>query len=670
MSNDRYNDREISWLKFNERVLYEALDDTNPIMERLKLLAISASNLDEFFMVRVSGIKKKIDLGYNTLDYKDYTTKEQLGLINNSVKSIYAKQQEILISLKQELEKSNIFIDYEKDDEMLELMENIFINDILPILSPITLDRAHPFPFIYNKRFSIIVRLKKLNKEYLSLIMIPENIKRIYKVKKNDGSTIILKLEDIILSNLLLIYKGYKIISSDYIRVTRNADLEVQKEEAEDLMQVIEDSISKRDKGNVARIEINSSMHKKVIDILKKKIDFNDNDIFIIDGDIDLTYLFQLYSLLPSKQFPAFKPFTLANIPTDNKIFDYIKKRDIILLRPYYSFSLVSDLISIASTDDDVLAIKMTLYRTNTDSKILTSLIEAAKRGKQVSVVVELKARFDEELNISWARNLEQSGCIVSYGIPELKVHSKAMIIIRREDDVIKRYTHIATGNYNENTAMIYTDIDFITADDQIGYDISDLFNYLMSYTDMDTWRSIFVAPFNLRERIIDLIDTVAKDRKFGRKSSIVMKMNSLVDTEVIDHLYDASSKGVKIDLIIRGICCLKSGVPKLSNNISVRSIVGRFLEHSRIFYFKSSTIDKLFISSADVMPRNLNGRVEIMVEITDTECKKNILDYIDISLKDNSKSWILTDDKYMKNINNNDKINSQEFLLNKKIIN
>ncbi len=669
MSKEHFNNREISWLKFNERVMYEAIDMNNPIMERIKFLAISASNLDEFFMIRVAGLKNQLSLGYNEKDMSSKTPKEQINEITAYVKKLYNEQEKILDDIKKELITHNILMYYDQDEEILEIMENIFINDIMPILSPITLDPSHPFPFIFNKRFSMVLKISRGNKEYLSLIMIPENINRVYRVKKSNNKIIVLKIEDIISSNVSLLYRGYKVLSVDHLRVTRNADVDVQKEEAYDLLRSIEDSVSRRDKGSIARIEISSGIDKETLEVLKSQIVFNDEDIFNIDGDIDLTYLFQLCNLLPDKQFKPLTPFMIDSIPNNKDIFEYIKKKDIFFIRPYYSFSMVSNLIAIASTDKDVLAIKMTLYRTNTDSKILTSLIEAANRGKQVSVVVELTARFDEKVNITWAKNLEQAGCIVSYGIPDLKVHAKAMLIIRREESCIKRYTHIATGNYNENTAMVYTDIDLITANDDMGKDISELFNYLMSYTSIHRWSSLFIAPFTLKSRIYELVDTVTEDTANGQKGMIVMKMNSLVDKDMISKLYKASEAGVTVRLIVRGICCLKPGIKGLSSNITVTSIVGRFLEHPRIFYFKSKSLDKVFISSADIMPRNLNGRVEVMAEIIEKSCRKNLLDYIEISLKDNVKSWALNGDTYKKVTSKGKAINSQNYFLENRII-
>ena len=394
-------------------------------------------------------------------------------------------------------------------------------------------------------------------------------------------------------------------------------------------------------------------------------------DTQYIQGVIDLTFLFSLSSIMPNMQFPPHTSFTVPDLPENSDIFNRIKEKDVFFFRPYYSFSTVSKLIAIAAADKDVLAIKMTLYRTNRDSSILASLVKAAKSGKQVSVVVELKARFDEERNIDWAKNLEDAGCIVTYGIAGLKIHAKCLLIVRREQESIKRYTHIATGNYNENTAALYTDVDLITSDDCIGRDAAQLFNYLMAYTEEQSWRVLSVAPFNLRENIYKLFDNEIKQAKAGRKAYVIMKMNSLIDKDIIDKMYEASNAGVKIDLIVRGICGLKAGCKGFSSNIRVRSIVGRLLEHSRIFYFENAGSPRYFIASADMMPRNLNRRVELMTEIYDDDFKKALSKFLDITLKDNMKAWQLHGDTFKKVIKADDEeaVNSQEYFMNNRLI-
>ena len=669
MSETNFINRELSWLAFNERVLMEASDIGNPLMERLKFTSIFSSNMDEFFMVRVAGLKEQVSYGFVNSEPSGLNPEEQLKEIYLTATKLKSLQKDIFESLKSAMEAHNIIFS-SKNEQLWEEAEAIFIDEIMSVITPVTLDPAHPFPFIYNKRISIIAELERNGKKWLSLIMLPENIRRFFKVRK-DGNVFILMTEDIIKHNLARLYKGFEVKGAWVFRVTRNADLKVREEEAHDLMQVIQDSISRRNKGFVTRVEAENGIPDNIVNFLKKMVVFNHKDIYFIDGTIDLTFLTLLADIKPQMQFTPFNKFTLANIPKGSAIFDRIKEKDILSYRPYYCFSIVSELIATAASDPDVLAIKMTLYRTNKDSSILASLVKAAKSGKQVSVVVELKARFDEERNIGWARNLEEAGCIVTYGMVGLKVHGKCLLIVRREKDSIVRYTHIATGNYNENTANLYTDVDLITADEHTGRDAAQLFNCLMGHTEEKSWRRLFVAPFNMREGIEKLFDEETAAAKRGEKAHVIMKINSLTDEAIIQKMYEASQAGVKINLIVRGICGLKAEVKGLSENITVRSIVGRFLEHARIFYFRASGANRFFIASSDMMPRNLNRRVELMTEITDSDNKASLMKYLDIALKDNMKSWQLKGDKYIKNSpdENCHPINSQEYFLNNRLI-
>lgn len=670
MSKTNFINREISWLSFNERVLMEALDDNNPLMEKLKFVAIFSSNMDEFFMVRVAGLKDQVLASYGKADASGLSPEEQLSEIDKIAHRQTLLQQDIFKKLKSALHRHKIMFDDKDINIPADITENIFIDEIMSVITPVTLDPAHPFPFIFNKRISIITLLERDGKEWHSLIMLPENIRRFFKVRVG-GETLILMTENIIKANLARLYKGFTVKGSWVFRVTRNADLDVRDEESADLLRIIQDSVYRRNKGAVTRVEIEPDMPESLLIFLKKMIGFNDGDVFTVDGTIDLTFLFGLSSIKPSLQFPPFKKFELQGVPADKTIFDRIREKSLFFYRPYYPFSLVSRLIAIAAGDPNVLAIKMTLYRTDKDSSILTSLMKAAKSGKQVSVVVELKARFDEERNIGWARNLEEAGCIVTYGIVGLKIHAKCLLIVRREGDKIARYTHIATGNYNEITADIYTDVDLITANEDVGRDAAQLFNYLMGWTDEKIWRRLFVAPFNLRDRIVRLFDEEIAFARSGRASRVIMKMNSLIDEALITKMYEASAAGVKIDLIIRGICGLKAGIKGLSENISVRSIVGRFLEHARIFYFSGDGADRFFISSADMMPRNLNGRVELMTEITEEDIKESLRLYLKISLSDNTKAWILNGDKYNKAElpEGEEPLSAQSWFLNNRLI-
>ena len=665
-----YIGRELSWLAFNERVLSEAQDIHNPLMEKLKFTAIFASNMDEFFMVRVAGLIEQISAGYKKTDIAGYTPEEQLVAVSKETRRLIEKQQSIFRELVSELEKYNVFNTGLKytlyfnpvlNNEYDEDTENIFIDAVMSVVSPVTLDPAHPFPFIYNKRMSLIAALEKQGREYFSLIMLPENIRRYFAVHKGNKK-IIWTVEEIIKKHIQKLFRGYNVKTVNVFRVTRNTDIEMRSEEMADIILSMKDFLSRRVKGAVTRVEIEADTPAYIVEFLQKMVNFKDMDTQYIQGVIDLTFLFSLSSIMPNMQFPVHKSFSVSDLPENSEIFNRIKEKDIFFFRPYYSFSTVSKLIAAAAEDNDVLAIKMTLYRTNRDSSILASLVKAAKSGKQVSVVVELKARFDEERN---------AGCIVTYGIAGLKIHAKCLLIVRREYESIKRYTHIATGNYNENTAALYTDVDLITSDDSIGRDAAQLFNYLMAYTEEQQWKALSVAPFNLRENLYKLFDNEIKQAKEGRKAHIVMKMNSLIDKDMIDKMYEASNAGVRIDLIVRGICGLKAGCKGFSSNIKVRSIIGRLLEHSRIFYFENAGNPRYFIASADMMPRNLNRRVELMAEINDEDFKNALGKFLDITLKDNMKAWQLTGDTFIKIKKTDDEeaVNSQEYFMNNRLI-
>lgn len=665
-----YISRELSWLAFNERVLTEALDIHNPLMERLKFTAIFSSNMDEFFMVRVAGLIEQISAGYSKTDIAGYTPQEQIISISHQTKRLIEKQQNIFMQLRQELEKHNCFFNPEITEEYYEDTENIFIDAIMSVISPVTLDPAHPFPFIYNKRMTVIVALEKEGREYFSLIMLPENIRRYFVVHKG-AKRIIFTVEEIIKKHAQKLFKGYSLKTVNVFRVTRNADIEMRSEEIADMILSMKDFLSRRVKGAVTRVEIEHNTPSYIVEFLQKMVNFKDMETQYVDGVIDLTFLSNLSSLIPAAQFSKHNQFIIPYNFESEDIFNKIKEQDILFFRPYYSFSAVSKLIATAAEDKDVLAIKMTLYRTNRDSSILASLVKAAKSGKQVSVVVELKARFDEERNIDWAKNLEDAGCIVTYGIAGLKIHAKCLLIVRREKDGIKRYTHIATGNYNENTAALYTDVDLITSNDKIGRDAAQLFNYLMAYTDEKSWQVLSVAPFNLRENIYALFDNEIKMAKTGRQARIIMKMNSLIDKDVINKMYEASNAGVRIDLIVRGICGLKAGCKGFSENIRVRSIIGRFLEHARIFYFENGGNPRYFIASADMMPRNLNRRVELMTEIYDKSLQLSLHKFLDVTLKDNMKAWVLKGDAFEKIVCglNDEAVNSQEYFMENRLI-
>ncbi len=667
--NNRIINRELSWLSFNERVLMEALDMSNPLLERLKFVAIFSSNLDEFFMVRVSGLHEQISAGYDKPDFSGLTPAQQLHEISTRTRRLNDLQQKIFTQLKAELEKEHIFFPEPSAKEFRDILESIFLDEIMPVISPVTIDLSHPFPFIYSRRMCMVVELTRKKKNYTSLIMIPETLRRVYRVRKGRGIYVFM-VEDIISQHLSILLKGYDVKNVSFFRVTRDADLDVTAEESADLLRSIEHSLSERKKGDVNRVEVSTEMPPESLSFLERMVGFTTDEVDFVKGTIDLTFLFSMCDMKESLMFPPLKQRPLPRLASKKDIFDLIKEKPVYFFRPYNSFSIVSDLIATAAKDPDVLAIKMTLYRTNKNSQIIASLLEAARQGKQVSVVVELKARFDEERNIEWAKNLEEAGCIVTYGIVGLKIHAKCMLIVRREGERIVRYTHIATGNYNENTANIYTDIDLITAGDGMGRDATQLFNYLMGFTEEENWVRMRVAPFMLRSTVIEMINKEIEFAKSGEQAKIIIKVNSLIDEEVIEKLYEASGAGVQINLIVRGICGLKPGIKGLSENIKVISIVGRFLEHARVLYFRHSGLNRYFITSADMMPRNLNGRVELMAEIYDIDFKRSLEHFLSVSLMDNCKAWELHDDKYTKllPLMNQKGINSQEYFLNNEI--
>ena len=637
-----YIGRELSWLAFNERVLSEAQDMHNPLMEKLKFTAIFSSNMDEFFMVRVAGLIEQISAGYKKTDIAGYTPEEQLVAVSKETRRLIEKQQAIFRELAGELEKYNVLFNPVLNDEYYEDTEDIFIDAVMSVVSPVTLDPAHPFPFIYNKRMSLIAALEKQGKEYFSLIMLPENIRRYFVIHKG-GKKVIFTVEEVIKRHIQKLFRGYNVKTVNVFRVTRNTDIDMRSEEVADIILSMKDFLSRRVKGAVTRVEIEADTPAYIVEFLQKMVNFKDMDTQYIQGVIDLTFLFSLSSLMPNMQFPVHKSFSVPDLPENSEIFNRLKEKDIFFFRPYYSFSTVSKLIAIAAEDNDVLAIKMTLYRTNRDSSILASLVKAAKSGKQVSVVVELKARFDEERNINWAEELERAGVNVVYGFVGLKIHAKLCLVVRREEGGIKRYVHIGTGNYNASSAKIYTDLGLITADDDICADVTELFNVMTGCGEIDSYRKIFVSPKSLRPSITKLIrEEVELHREHGN-GHIIIKCNQLVDGDIIAELYKASIAGVKVECIVRGICCLRPGIVGLSENITVKSIVGRYLEHARVYWFNHNGDERMYIGSADMMNRNLNGRIEVLTPIESEKIRRNIMtDILRMQLNDTEQSWIM----------------------------
>lgn len=662
-----FTNRDLSWLDFNERVLELAHEERIPLMERLKFISIFSNNLDEFFMIRVAGIMDQLDLGYDRKDSSGLKPKEILERIRYKVKNLALKQQKYFHHLIKDLKKNSILINEcfnECDNEFYDL---IFENSILPSISAITLSASNPFPFIYNKRSTFIVELIKDNKDYTAAIIVPEMIKKLY-TNIHQNKLHVFTLEHIIASKLHSLFKGYDINNYWIIRVTRNADLTIEEEGSEDLLELVEHQLAKRRKGRVIRVEINKKPSEKIEKMLVDNFEINKHDIYETSNFIDLTEFFELKTNNESLYFKKFKPYMPENIPLDESIFDYLKKNEILMYRPYNDFSFISKLVKIAASDSKTLSIKMTIYRANENSSIMRNLAKAAKNGKSVSVVIELKARFDEKMNVEWSKKLEEAGCIVTYGMPGLKVHSKNLLITRNENGRIFKYSHMATGNYNEITSHIYTDLDYITSKDEIGFEIVNLFNYLMGYSDYAKWNKITVAPLYLRNKLEKLIDKEIEYHKLYNNGHMIIKVNSIIDKKLIEKIYEASMNGVKVDLIVRGICSIKTNIKNISENINVISIVGRFLEHPRIFYFYHNRQEKTFISSADFMERNMDKRVEHMVEIDNPLLKNKLLNLLRLNLKDNINAWKLDKSRYKKIVaEKNNIIDSQNYFIENK---
>lgn len=653
----RFFNRELSWLAFNERVLLEATDPNVPILEKLKFLGIFSSNLDEFFMIRVAGLMDQIKSGYEKRDLSGLTPIEQLTKIREKVISLLETQSKVYKDVLVELNKHNIHID--TNYEQLPL-DSIFFNEILPVITPITISPANPFPFIHNLNINIFTTLKKDDITFQSIIIIPNSLKRFF-LFQNGTNYYIFLTEDIILKFLKFIYPDFEILESFLFRITRNADLSFQSEEVEDLYKEIQNSLVKRVIGEPVRLEILGTPSPESEQFLINSFGLTEQNTYHVRDIIDYKFMIGLNIPEPKLKYQPLKKNTTP-LPDKKFSFNILKNSDILLFRPYDDLTFVSNLVSEAAEDPDVIAIKMTLYRANKDSSIIKSLEKAALSGKHVCVVIELKARFDEEKNLEWAKRLEHAGCIVSYGFVDLKIHAKALLIVRREKGKIVRYTHLSTGNYNEITANLYTDIDFITSNEVIGNDVVKLFNFIMSYSDPLGWDEISVAPIYLRNQLLNLIDNEINNAKKGKEGKIIVKLNSLYDETMTNKLYEASQAGVQIDLIIRGICSLIPGVKGFSENIRVKSIIGRFLEHPRVLYFHNGGDYKIYLSTADWMVRNLDKRVEVLFEIKNTHLKEKLFNYLQLNLRDNQKSWILQKNgNYKKTIAKTDKVNLQE---------
>ena len=677
-----YENRELSWLKFDARVLNEAKDKSIPLLERLKFVSITSSNLDEFFMVRVASLKDMVHAGYRKRDIAGMTASEQLDRINTATRKLVESQYNTYNRSLVPLMESNGIHIIEKYEELTAeqavYVDRYFEEDVYPVLTPMAVDASRPFPLIRNKTLNIAALLSSKKDEKhkdaveFATVQVPGVLPRLVPIPadtsensgEGEGRTFIL-LEQIIEKNIDKLFLNYHVLCAHPYRVMRNADLPIDEDEAADLLKEIQKQLKKRQWGEVIRLEVEASVDKKLLRFLKDELKVAEEDIFQISGPIDLTFLMKMYGLsgCDSLRYEPYKPQRVPEIEPGEDIFEAIRVGDILLHHPYETFDPVVDFIRQAASDPDVLAIKQTLYRVSGNSPIIASLAQAAENGKQVSVLVELKARFDEENNIVWAKKLEQAGCHVIYGLVGLKTHSKIALVVRREEDGIRRYVHLGTGNYNDSTAKLYTDCGIFTCNEAIGEDATAVFNMLSGYSEPLSWNELVLAPIWLRTRFMRLIARETKHAREGKPARIVAKMNSLCDEGIIAALYEASAAGVEIELIVRGICCLKVGIPGISENIHVRSIVGNFLEHSRIFFFLNDGEEELYMGSADWMPRNLDRRVEILFPVLDDTLKEKVKHILDVELADNTKAHVLKPDGEYEKIDRRGKVlvNSQK---------
>ena len=677
-----YENRELSWLKFDARVLNEAKDKSIPLLERLKFVSITSSNLDEFFMVRVASLKDMVHADYRKRDIAGMTASEQLDRINTATRKLVESQYNTYNRSLVPLMAANGIHIIEKYEELTAeqaaYVDRYFEEDVYPVLTPMAVDASRPFPLIRNKTLNIAALLSSKKDEKhkdaveFATVQVPGVLPRLVPIPADtsedsgevEGRTFIL-LEQIIEKNIDKLFLNYHVLCAHPYRVMRNADLPIDEDEAADLLKEIQKQLKKRQWGEVIRLEVEASVDKKLLRFLKDELKVAEEDIFQISGPIDLTFLMKMYGLsgCDSLRYEPYKPQRVPEIEPGEDIFEAIRGGDILLHHPYETFDPVVDFIRQAASDPDVLAIKQTLYRVSGNSPIIASLAQAAENGKQVSVLVELKARFDEENNIVWAKMLEQAGCHVIYGLVGLKTHSKIALVVRREEDGIRRYVHLGTGNYNDSTAKLYTDCGIFTCNEAIGEDATAVFNMLSGYSEPLSWNELVLAPIWLRTRFMRLIARETKHAREGKPAKIVAKMNSLCDEGIIAALYEASAAGVEIELIVRGICCLKVGIPGISENIHVRSIVGNFLEHSRIFFFLNDGEEELYMGSADWMPRNLDRRVEILFPVLDDTLKEKVKHILDVELADNTKAHVLKPDGEYEKIDRRGKVlvNSQK---------
>lgn len=648
-----YINRDLSWVEFNRRVLEEAQDPETPLLERVKFLSIVSSNLDEFMSVRVAGIKDQIKAGYTGKDFTGYTPSGLFKRVMKRSSKMVIEQYKTLRDILRQLAKEGIvFAHYEDlNTTQRKAMDEYYHEIVFPVLTPMAVDQSRPFPLVHTQALYLAVVLMKEGEDpeeepYFAILQVPSNLSRCISVpvRSNSKKQEFILMEELIKKHIHTLFSGYIPISVHSFRLTRNADLTLNEEDADDLLEEIENQLRRRRWGTPVRLEVEKGIHSYALEQLMEEFEVAEN-IFEIEGPMDLTYLMKMVGTLQGfdhlRQKPI-KPVYPVELEDQPDMFVKLRQQDVLVYHPFESFDAVTDFICHAAYDPQVLAIKMTLYRVSGNSPLIQALASAAEMGKQVTVVVELKARFDEERNIAWARKLEKSGCHVVYGLVGLKTHAKITLVVRQEPDGLRRYVHVGTGNYNDNTAKLYTDVGLFTSHKILGEDASVLFNEVTGYSAPHNWKAFAVAPSNLMDQLVEKIRREAKHASEGKPAHIIAKFNSLSNQEMVDELYAASQAGVKIELIIRGICCLRPGVPGLSENITVRSIVDRFLEHSRIFYFANGGDQEIFISSADWMTRNLKRRVELMCPVFDKNIQASLLRMLKLSLRDNVKARVL----------------------------
>lgn len=664
-----YLNRELSWLQFNRRVLQEAVDPNNPLLEKLKFLAITSSNLDEFFMIRVAGLKHQKENGVKRRDIANMTPEEQLEAISDTCQRLVARQYRYLKMILKELETEGLYFIRPEDasPRQMKWLDDYFEREIFPVVTPMAVDSSHPFPFLASKSLNIALLLERNERDMTldeendidvktAIVPVPSVLPRIVRLPDNPENPSrhdFIFLEQVLCHFAARLFIGFDLLEARPFRITRDADLNLDEEDAQDLVVEVEKQLKKRQRGEAVRLEFERGTSRFMCRFMTSEMNLGSEDMYEIDGPLDVTAFFSFcgikgYDNLRYPEAHPHRPWSMIQLGKDSEknIFDMIREKDLLVHLPYESFDdSVVNFVASAASDPNVLAIKQTLYRVSSSSPIIQALEKAAQNGKQVTVLMEVKARFDEANNILMARRLEKAGAHVIYGLVGLKTHSKCTLVIRREKDGIRRYVHVATGNYNASTAKLYTDLGIFTCNDRFGSDASAFFNLLSGYSDPPIWDSFIVAPINLRQRCMELIDREIHFALQGEPAHMIAKMNSLLDKEIIAKLYEASRAGVKVELIVRGICVIIPGIPGVSDNITVRSLVGRFLEHSRVFWFANGGREELYIGSADWMPRNLNDRVELMIPVKDPDICRRLKNMIDLELADNQKAHIMQSD-------------------------